>query len=232
MTNANLRPRRLGTLALIATLAASLTLATSPAGAVTEPVTFTISGTIAVGPPPVLTLPAGSTITFDHDPATGAITNAVATIPTFDRGDVEGPQAFITLSTATPGTGSWDRTTGAGTLTLSLAGSIEVPFLGATCNLLSPIQMSLSTANPGGEPVVGQPATGVVTASGFTVPATDDTVPPTEVGPAIAACAAVDEFLALPSSDTLATLTVTEQVPAPTPTPEPTPTPATPAFTG
>ena len=234
MTN-SLRPRRLAALALVLALAAPLTLAASPAGAVTEPITFTVAGTIAVGPPPVLTLPSGSTITFDHDPVTGAITNAVATIPTFNRGAVEGPQAFITLTNAAPGTGTWDRASGAGTLELSLAGSIEVPFLEATCALLEPIALSLSTANPGGQPVVapspGTPAVGVVTASGFTVPATSEPVVTDAAVPAISGCAAVDAFLDLPTAETSASFTVAEQLPAP-PAPEPTPEPARPAFTG
>lgn len=229
------RPRRLAALALVVALAAPLTLATSPAGAVTEPITFTVTGTIAVGPPPVLTLPTGSTITFDHDPVTGAITNAVATIPTFDRGAVEGPQAFITLTNAAPGTGTWDRASGAGTLELSLAGSIEVPFLEATCDLLEPIALSMSTANPGGQPVVapapGAPAVGTVTASGFTIPATSEPVVTDNAVPAISGCAAVDAFLDLPTAETTASFTVTEQLPAP-PAPEPTPEPARPAFTG
>lgn len=232
MASTSLRPRRFAALALAAALVAPLTFAASPAGAVTEPVTFTISGTITVGPPPVLTLPAGSTITFDHDPVTGAITNAVATIPTFDRGAVDGPQAFITLTTATPGTGTWDRATGAGTLELSLAGSLEVPILSATCDLIEPISLSLSTANPGGEPVVpptpGSPAVGIVTASGFTVPATSVPVVSDSVAPTISGCAAVDAFLDLPTTDTSASFTVTEQLPAPPPAPEP----VRPAFTG
>ena len=226
------RSRRLAALALVAAIAAPLTLVASPAGAVTEPVTFTVSGSIAVGPPPVLTLPTGSTITFDHDPVSGAITNAVATIPTFDRGAVEGPQAFITLTNAAPGTGTWDRATGAGTLALSLAGSIEVPFLESTCDLLAPISLSLSTANPGGQPVVaptpGSPAVGVVTASGFTVSATSEPVLTDSAAPAIDGCAAVDAFLALPTAETSASFTVSEQLPAPPPAPEP----ARPAFTG
>lgn len=232
MNSTSRRPRRLPALALVLALAAPLTLAATPAGAVTEPITFTVTGTIAVGPPPVLTLPAGSTITFDHDPVTGAITNAVATIPTFDRGAVEGPQAFITLTNAAPGTGTWDRASGAGTLELSLTGSIEVPFLEATCDLLEPIALSMSTANPGGQPVVppapGAPAVGTVTAVGFTIPATSAPPAPTSAEPAISACAAVDAFLDLPTAETSASFTVTEQLPAPPPAPEP----ARPAFTG
>jgi len=246
MATSSTRSRRITSLALTVALAVPMAITASPAAAAAESVTFTIAGSIAVGPPPALTLPEGSTISFDHDPATGAITNAIATIPTFDRGpEVTGPQANITLTNATPGTGSWDRTSGAGSLELSLDGSIEVPDLSATCDLAAPIVLSLSTANAGGQPVVapspGAPATGVVTASGFTVPATSPVVATGNVTPATAVCPAVDEFLGLPTSDTTASLTVTEVLtpgPSPTPTPEPTPepapapAPARPTFTG
>lgn len=224
--------RRLAALTLAVAIAAPLALTAAPAGAVAEPVTFTITGTIAVGGPPALTLPAGSTITFDHDPVSGAITNAVATIPTFNRGDVEGPQALITLTNVAPGAGTWDRASGVASLELSLAGSIEVPLLEATCALLEPVELSLSTANPGGQPVVapaaGEPAVGVVTVSGFTIPATSEPVQisATPSAPALSACQAVDAFLDLPTTETSATFSVTEQLP------EPAPVPATPAFTG
>lgn len=245
MTYSSTRPRRLAALALAVALAVPMASVASPAGAVTVPVTFTIAGSITVGPPPALTLPAGSTITFDHDPVTGAITNAIATIPTFDRGpEVTGPQANITLTNAAPGTGSWDRATGAGSLELSLDGSIEVPDLSATCDLLAPLVLSLSTANAGGQPVVasgpGAPATGVVTAAGFTVPATSPPVTTGDATPALPVCGAVDAFLGLPTSDTSASLAVTEVLePEPSttttttaPEPAPTPAPVRPAFTG
>lgn len=233
-----LRRRRLLTvvLATLALLVPSALLG-APAGAATQSVTFTVTGTISVGPPPALTIPSGSTITFDHDPLTGAITNAVANIPTFDRGPVQGPQANITLQTAQPGSGTWDRTTGAGTIALSLSGSIEVPFLSATCDLSAPLELALSTANPGGQPVVGSPASGVVTAAGFTIPSVAGVVP-TGLAPALEPppCVLVDDFLGLPTADTTASFAVTEQVPEPDPTPDPTPVPAPvpvrPTFTG
>lgn len=201
-----------------------------PAGAATESQTYTIAGTLSVGGPPALTLPPGSTITFDLDPATGAITNGVTSIPAFDRGDVTGPQAEIMLTDAAPGTGNLDPATGAASLAISFNVQLTVPLLDVVCTLAAPVTVNVSTANAGGSPIVGDPATGVVTDAGFNVSA----VAPSATCPEDSATL-VNDFLVLPTDETSAAFTVTEVVaPAPTPgpTPAPTPAPAVPAFTG
>jgi hypothetical protein len=201
-----------------------------PAGAAVESQTYSIAGTLSVGGPPALTLPAGSTITFDLDSATGAITNGVTTIPVFDRGDVSGPQAEITLTDATPGTGTLDPATGAGSFTISFNVQLAVPLLDVVCTLATPVTVNVSTANAGGSPIAGDPATGVLTDDGFDVSAVAPGVTCPEESATL-----VNDFLGLPTNETSAAFTVTELVPptpTPTPTPAPTPAPAVPSFTG
>jgi hypothetical protein len=208
-------------------LAASLA-GVVPAGASVEARTFTIAGTLTVGGPPALTLPAGSTVTFDYDTLTGAITNGVTNIPTFDRGDVTGPQANITLTDAAAGTGNLDPVTGAGSLALAFNVSLAVPLLSAVCTLEAPVTLNVSTANAGGSPLTGTPATAVVTDAGFAISAValSSTCPESSA-------ALILDFLGLPTTDTAAAFTVTEVVsPAPAPPAPPAPAPARPTFTG
>lgn len=222
--HANSARRRIAAVVGAAALLATFATGVQPASAATESFTFDLSGTITVGGPPDLTLPAGSTITFDHDPATGAVTNAVANIPTFDRGQVSGPQALITLTNTAPGTGTWDRATGAASLAISLGVSLEIPLLEATCDLGAPIVLELGTSEPGGQPVVGDPATGTVAAYEFEVADVFSNATCSEDSVTL-----VNDFLGLPTTESAAILTVTEQKP---PVPAPTPEPVTPAFTG
>lgn len=203
---------------------------TVPAGAAVESQTYTIAGTLSVGGPPALALPPGSTITFDLDSTTGAITNGVTSIPVFNRGDVTGPQAEITLTDAAPGTGNVNLASGAGSFTISFNVQLAVPVLDAVCMLAAPVTVNVSTANAGGSPIVGDPATGVLTDAGFAVSA----VAPGVTCPEDSATL-VNDFLGLPTDGTSAAFTVTEVVPptpTPTPTPTPAPAPAVPAFTG
>jgi hypothetical protein len=92
-----------------------------------------VSGTIFIGSPPTLVLPAGSTFTATVDSTTGAITNGLVHIPTFPRGAV--PEADLTITDAVPATGTLDPVTGIATLTSSYIISISIPLLSAVCTL-------------------------------------------------------------------------------------------------
>jgi hypothetical protein len=222
---------------LVITLAASMLAFGAPSsGAIGNLRSFALTGSIEVGPPPGLTLPAGSTFTATIDSVTGAFSDGRFVIPSFDRGPVSGPQAIITLSQIGDASGVIDPVTGAATITTTFGGTIEVPLLSSTCPL-GEMTMTSSTSNPSGSAFSGSPLTGTTTASGFTVPAIVGSDP---VGPlsfpaaaAIAECstanaATINSTLGLPSTATSATFTAVETTPAPGPVPEP----VVPSFTG
>ncbi len=222
---------------LVVTVVASALAFGAPSSGATGVVrTFSLSGSIEVGSPPGLTLPAGSTFTATIDSVTGAFTDGQFLIPSFDRGPVSGPQAIITLSQIGDASGFIDPVTGAATITTTFGGTLEVPLLTATCPL-GEMTMTSSTGNPSGSAFSGSPLTGTTTATGFTVPAIVGSDP---VGPlSFAAAAAITECstanaatinstLGLPSSATSATFTAVET----TPTPGPSPEPVVPSFTG
>jgi hypothetical protein len=183
----------------------------APAGAATEQQTYSLTGTILIGPPPALTLPSGSTFTATIDTTTGAITNGHVSIPTFNRGAVSGPQADITVTDAAPATGTLDLTTGAATLTNSFLVSLSIPSLTAVCTL-GPLNVTTSTSG-GGSPLSGDPPTATLTATGFTVPAV-------VVSPTCSSVNAglVNGFLGLPTEATSISLTVVHAQAAPAPT--------------
>jgi hypothetical protein len=183
--------------AVIATLAVG-----GGASAATERQTFEVAGSILVGPPPALDLPAGSTVTFDLDTSTGALTNGATSIPSFDRGDATGPEAIVTLTDASPATGSLDADTGEASVTFRFTVVVEVPSLSATCALADPLVIEATTA--GGSPLAGDPATATVTAAGFAVSAfaVSDECPD-------AVASAATDLLDLPTSDTSASFDVT-----------------------
>lgn len=206
-------------------------LATAPAAhAVTEQQTYVLTGSILIGPPPALTIPAGATFTATVDLATGAITDGHVSIPTFDRGAVSGPQANITITDAAPATGTIDLATGAVTLTSSYLVSLAVPSLSSVCQI-TPVSVVTSTGG-GGSPLAGNPPTATLTGAGFTTPAIVASPTCTDVNAGL-----VNGFLGLPTNETAMTITVVRAVtPATTTTAVPAqpvaPTPAQPAFTG
>ena len=202
-------------LAVSVVVAASmLTIAVGSADATGVQRTFAISGTMEVGGPPALTLPAGSTFTATIDPITGSFTDGLLSIPTFDRGPVTGPQANITLTQVGVASGALDPTTGVSSMTVTLEASLEVPLLSATCSL-GPITSTSSSGNPGGSPFSGSPLTGVVTATGYTVSAAVGTVGSPTCDPD--AASAINSILGLPTSTTSLSLTAVETTPAPGP---------------
>ena len=176
--------------------------------------TFSLSGTMEVGGPPALTLPAASTLVATIDPVTGAFSDGQLSIPSFDRGPVSGPQAIITLTQIGPATGVLDPVTGVSSMTVTLEAELEVPLLAATCTI-GPITSTSSSGGPGGSPLSGSPLTGVVTASGFPVPAAVGTVGSSTCDPASAS--AINAALGLPTSATSISFTVVETTPAPGP---------------
>jgi hypothetical protein len=208
-------------------------VSTAPAAsAASEQQTYTLSGTLNIGAPPALTLPAGSSFSATVDTTTGAITGGQTSIPTFTRGPVSGVPANITLTDAAPATGTLDLVTGAATLNTSFNVSIEVPSLSATCSL-GPVPVTISTSSSGGSPLSGDPATATLTASGFSVPAVvvSATCPLVTAG-------IVNAALVLPTRETSISLTVVRVVaptPSTTPTtvaPAPAPVSVQPTFTG
>jgi hypothetical protein len=220
------------TLLVVTFVATTLAFGAPSSGATGLVRTFSITGSIEVGSPPALTLPAGSTFTATVDSATGAFTDGKFVIPSVDRGPVSGPQANITLSQIGAASGVIDPVTGAATITTTFGGTIEVPILSSTCPL-GEMTMTSSSANPSGSAFSGSPLTGTTTASGFTVPAIVGTDP---VGPlafpdtspaaecTIANAATINGTLGLPSSVTQATFTAVETTPDSGP--------VTPSFTG
>ncbi|NCY16257.1 MAG: hypothetical protein EBX39_05710 [Actinobacteria bacterium] len=176
--------------------------------------TFAITGTMEVGAPPSLTLPAGSTLTATIEPSTGAFSDGQLSIPTFDRGPVSGPQAEITLTQLGAATGVLDPGTGISSMTVTLEATLTVPLLSATCSL-GPITTTSSSGNPGGSPFAGSPLTGVVTASGYTVPAAVGLLGSPTCAPS--AASAINTTLGLPTSATSLALTAVETTPAPGP---------------
>ncbi len=193
------------------------------AGAASTSRTFALSGTMEVGGPPSLTLPAGSTFTATIDPTTGVFEDGQLSIPTFDRGAVSGPQANITLTQVGSAVGVLDPTSGVSSMVVALDVTLDVPLLSATCEL-GPIATSSSSANPGGVPFSGSPLHGTVTASVSTVPAVIGVVGSSTCDPTQAA--AINSTLGLPTSATSLSFTVVESTPAPAPEP------VVPSYTG
>jgi hypothetical protein len=203
----------------------------SPAGATTVTQTYGVTGSITVGPPPALVLPEGSSVTFDLDQTTGAITNGVSTIPPFERGGT-GPQATFVLTDTQPFTGTIDPVTGAATIEFSYDVLVQIS-ADIICELDGPVAFTMTTDGPGGSPLADGTAT--VVASGFTIPEVivGDTCP-AEVAEL------ANGLFGTPTTDTAATFTVTFTAPTPEPTPEPqpepapepAPVPAVPTFTG
>lgn len=208
-------------LALAVLLVATAIVVAGPADATGVRRTFSISGSMEVGAPPALTLPAGSTFTATIDPVTGVFEDGQLAIPSFDRGPVSGPQANITLTQIGVATGVLDPDTGISSMTVSLEALIEVPLLSATCPM-GPINSTSSSDNPGGSAFSGSPLTGTVTASDYTVPAVEGTEGSTTCDPSEAA--AINDTLGLPTSSTALTFIVVETTPAPGP--------VVPAYTG
>lgn len=203
-------------LALLAVtlIALSMVALGAPARAAGVQRTFSLSGTMEVGGPPALTLPAGSTLVATIDPTSGAFSDGQLSIPTFDRGAVSGPQAEITLTQIGAATGVLDPVTGVSSMTVTLEATLAVPLLTATCTI-GPITSTSSSGGAGGSPLTGSPLTGTVTASGFTVPAAVGSAGSTTCSPASAA--AINATLGLPTSATSISFTVVETTPAPGP---------------
>jgi len=219
------RSKRFSSLCALAVLVTStvVTLGAGSVGATGAHRTFAISGSMEVGGPPALTLPAGSTFSATIDPVTGAFTDGQLYIPTFDRGPVTGPQANITLMQVGAASGVLDPSTGRSTMAVSLEATLEVPLLSATCTL-GPIATTSSSGNPGGASLSGTPLQGTVTASGFVVPAAVGVVGSPTCDPTQAS--AINETLGLPTSATSLSFTVVET------TSPPVPEPVVPSYTG
>ena len=196
--------------------------------------TFTLSGSITVDTPPALTIPAGSTFTATIDPVTGGFTDGVLSIPTFDRGPVSGPQAYITLAQIGLATGSIDPVTGAATISTSFNATITIPLVAAgaigtppptsaSC-ALGPIVIASSTGTQGGSAFTGSPLTGTTAAIGFTVPA----IVGSDADPlcTVAFASQINTVLGLPSTHTNAMFTAVETTPV---VPD---APVVPGFTG
>jgi hypothetical protein len=90
--------------------------------------------------------------------------------------------------------------------------AIEVPLLSATCSL-GPVNVTSSTANPGGSPLQGNPPTGTLTATSFVVPAVVVSATCDQ-----AAADAVNKTLVLPSNENSISLTVVRVFPSRTTT--------------
>ena len=208
-------------LAFAVLIAATAIVVAGPADATGVRRTFSISGSMEVGGPPALTLPAGSTFTATIDSVTGVFEDGILVIPTFDRGPVSGPQANITLVQIGTASGVLDPDTGISSMTVSLEATIEVPLLSATCPM-GPITSTSSSGNPGGSPFSGSPLTGTVTAFEYSIPAVEGTVGSASCDPTEAA--AINDTLGLPTSSTALTFIVVETTPAPGP--------VVPAYTG
>jgi hypothetical protein len=185
---------------VVVTLATGLG-AIPAAGADTVQQTYAISGTIFIKSPPTLVLPTASTFTATVDTETGALTNGMVSIPTFPRGAV--PEAYLTITDASPATGTLDPDTGVATVNSSYNISLSIPLLSAVCNL-GPVNVTLSTSNPGGSPITGNPPSGTLTAASFAVPGVTVQSPDCDAATAVAVNAAVG----IPTSNTTMTLTV------------------------
>ncbi len=209
--------RRLIATGATVALVSALAVGGTTAGAAVVPQTYTVAGSIAVGPPPAVVLPSGASISFDLDETSGAISNGVTTIAPFERGGT-GPQADIIITDATPFTGNLNSTTGQAVVNFSFNVRIAISET-VICDLGGPVNIEASTTNPGGSPLAGGLAT--VVAAPFSVPAVVE-------GPTCdsSVVSAANSLLGLPSSDSTATFTVTNTTPAPVPAP------AKPAFTG
>lgn len=199
---------------MVLVISSLVALTVDPADATGAERTFAISGSMEVGGPPALDLPADSTFTATIDPVTGAFSDGRLVIPTFDRGPVSGPQANITLTQVGSATGVLDPASGISSMTITLEATIEVPLLSATCPM-GPIISTSSSGNPGGTAFSGSPLTGTVTASGFTVPAVEGTVGSTSCDPGEAA--AINATLGLPTSSTTLRFAAVETTPVPVP---------------
>jgi hypothetical protein len=180
------------------------------AAAAPTPQTYTVSGSIIVGPPPALVLPAGATVSFDLDPATGAITNGTSDIPPFERGGT-GPQATFVLTDSQPFTGSIDPVTGEATISFSYDVEVRVSPT-VVCYLAGPVAFTMTTGGAGGSALAN--GTAIVVAAGFTIPEVTTS----------ATCAAdvaslANALFGTPTNDTSATFTVTEVVPGRVPAP-------------
>jgi hypothetical protein len=198
------RPRRRLAAAIVAAsalLLGSLAMS-SPAGAATEQINFTLTGSTTLGSQPPIDFPDGSGWSADFDTDTGDLTTGAITIPATTIEPIEGVQVGVSFLDAAPSTGFYDPDTGELEINGSFLISLSITILGATCDV-GPLAANLSTSNAGGSPLTGDPATGVVTAINFTVPA----VAVTDTCDA-AAAGAINSTLGLPTSTSNITMTL------------------------
>jgi hypothetical protein len=226
-TRAPQRPRRKIATAVIAAavlLGASIA-SSSSAGAATEQINFTLTGSTTLGTQPPIAFPDGSGWSADFDTDTGELTNGTITVPSSTIEPLPGVVVGVTFADAAPATGFYDPDTGELDISASFSITLSITVLNATCTV-GPLAAQLSTDNAGGSVFTGDPATGTVTAINFTVPAIAVT------GTCDAAAAgAINSTLGLPTSTSNITMTLVssdQPVPPTTTTTATTAAPTTP----
>jgi hypothetical protein len=202
------RSREVFMLGAVLTMIFSWVLVASPAGAATQTMNFTMTGstTIGSGATPQ-DFPAGSGFTATVDTTTGAFTDGVMSIPTYQIVN-SGIHIDVTITDTAPATGTIDPVTGVATITVHAQTSLFLEELTNTC-VLGPFTVTLKTANSGGSAFTGNPLKGTLTATGFNVPAVvaTSTCPSAIAG---AVNSSTPPGLGLPTTNTSETATLTQ----------------------
>jgi hypothetical protein len=144
-------------------------IGTSPAGAVAQTRNFLLTGSSQLGVQAAQNFPAGSAISLQIDSVTGDITGGTSSIPTYDVVS-NGVTIHVTISDGAPPSGNLDPTTGEMNLTVHSSVTLTIDIVPAQC-VIGPFDIDLSSTNPGGADLTGDPLAGTITAQNFNVPA-------------------------------------------------------------
>jgi len=172
------RTTRTGAIAMLGAVIAlvfSVFLAATPAGAATETMNFTMTGSTQIGTGAAQPFPANSGFSATVDTTTGAVTNGHFSIPGYDIVS-SGITIHIVITDTAAATGNIDQTTGVATITAhpKVTLTIQAGDPAPVC-VIGPFTVVLKTSNAGGSAFTGNPLKGTLTANGYNVPAVQTT---------------------------------------------------------
>jgi hypothetical protein len=164
-------------LGAVLALVFSVFMGATPAGAATQTMNFKVTGSTQIGSGSAAqNFPANSGFSATVDTTTGAVTNGFFSIPTYTITETIGSTTIpihVTIADTAPVTGNIDQTTGVASLNLHTKTTLVIVVSSSvsyTC-VLGPFSLTIKTSNAGGKAFTGNPLTGTLTASGYTVPA-------------------------------------------------------------
>jgi hypothetical protein len=197
-------------LGAVLALVSSVFIAAAPAGAATQTMNFTITGSSTIGASQsAQDFPSGSAVSLQVDSTTGDITGGLFSIPTYDVTSA-GVTVHVTIADNAPPSGNINTTTGVAEILVHAKTTLVITAASATCTI-GPFDVDLKTSNTGGSNFTGTPLTGTLTDAGFSVPAIVGTgtsgACPDSIAGAINGTAV---GIGLPTTSTSETMTLTQ----------------------